>query len=185
MIVVGLASCSGPQSLDIAIRPADQEAYVEHLNDANGVAWRAFSEWMATERGIPPEMVLAEDRSISATRNPFDAYREPQSVSRGAVIYQFHCARCHGDDTRGQGPSTLPGYPAKDFHGLIHRFASTMHRGAPRKWFRVISQGAGEEVDYPDERTTAMPSFGDSMTRAQIWLVITYLQSLDIHAEVE
>jgi mono/diheme cytochrome c family protein len=97
-------------------------------------------------------------------------------------MYKIHCARCHGVNADGEGPSALPDHQATSFKTFGKRFASTLHGGAPRKWFRVISEGSGEDVDYPDGRTSAMPPFGNKLTREQIWLVITYLQSLDMHA---
>lgn len=186
VLSVGLAlassSCSGPQPLSVAIDPADQKTYVERLNRVNHDGRKAFVDWMAAERKQSPEAVLAADARLSTTRNPFDAHADARAVSRGAVIYKFHCLRCHGEDASGGGPAMSPEHPTIDFHAFGQRFASTIHRGAPRAWFRKINEGFGEEVDYPDERTRAMPAFGKKLTREQIWLVITYLQSLDIHA---
>ncbi len=180
--VLGSMSCAGPQPLRLAINRHDEEGYVAHLNEVNGDAATAYVNWMASERGITVAEVLEADKSVSPTRNPFDAYHDERAVSRGAVIYKLHCLRCHADDARGRGSSTLKDYPATDFKTFGKRFAATLHRGAPRKWFRVIRDGSGEVVEYPDEQTTAMPAFGDKLTREQIWLVITYLQSLDMHA---
>lgn len=176
-------SCGGPQPLRVAIDPRDESEYLKRLNAAAGDGRAAYVAWMAEERQAPEAAILAADGQLSSTRNPFDAHEDVQAVSRGAVIYKMHCARCHGTDAQGRGPSTLPEYPAPDFHSFAKRFAATLHRGAPRKWFRVIRDGDGDPVDYPDGRTSAMPSFSDSLTREQIWLVITYLQSLDMHAK--
>lgn len=180
-----LGSCAGPQPLHTAINPQDESAYVRFANDANLSGRVAFSNWMSEERGMSPEEVLRLDAKLSTTRNPFDAHRDPQAVSRGAVIYKLDCARCHGDDARGHGPATLTDYPANDFKTFSSRFAATLHRGAPRKWFRVIRDGSGDVVQYPDAKTTAMPSFSQKLAREQIWLVITYLQSLNMHAAQE
>lgn len=187
MLGVGVAvlwplGCAGPVPLHLAIDPQDETAYVAALNAANGDASRGFAEWMATERGISAKAVLTADARFSATRNPFSARSDRRAVSRGAVIYKIHCVRCHGEDSRGHGPSTLPGTPATDFKTFGKRFTATLHGGAPRKWFGVIRDGSGEVVDYPDERTTAMPPFAGKLTREQTWQVITYLQSLDVHA---
>jgi len=178
----GLIGCAGPVPLTVAIRQQDETDYVSALNKTNMDARAAFADWMANERQSSPADVLEADAQLSQKRNPFDAYKDDIALSRGAVIYKIHCARCHGDDARGRGPSTLDDYPAKDFKSFGKRFAATLHRGAPRKWFRVIRDGDGDEVDYPDGRQKAMPPFGDQLTREQIWLVITYLQSLDVHA---
>ncbi len=181
--LVALLSCAGPQPLNVAIRQADETTYLTYLDAAGADGRDAYVAWMAAQRDQTRAQVLADDARLSSTRNPFDAHDDPQAVSRGAVIYRFHCARCHGDDARGRGPSVLPNHPATDFKTFGKRLAATLHRGAPKKWFRVINEGSGDVVDYPDGESTAMPAFADELTREQIWLVITYLQSLDIHAE--
>jgi len=178
---VAAISCAGPQPLRLAIRPTDEQGYVKNLDAFNGDAVTAFAHWMASERGSTPAALLHDDKELSTTSNPFDAHADPVAVSRGAVVYKVHCARCHGEDARGKGPSTLPGHPAPDFQSFGNRFAATLHRGAPHKWFRVIRDGSGDVVDYPDGPSTAMPAFRDKLAREQIWLAITYLQSLDMH----
>lgn len=176
------SSCAGPQRLSHAIRDEDRVAYTEALNAANGDAQSAFARWMSEERGTGADQLIQEDTALSAVRNPFDAHRDAAAVSRGAVLYEIHCGRCHGEDASGGGPSSLPDYPATSFKTFGKRIGAALHRGAPKKWFRVIRDGSGELVDYPDGRTRAMPAFGEQFTNEQIWLVITYLQSLEMHA---
>lgn len=175
------ASCAGPQPLRSVIDPREEDAYVSRLNASNADARMAYANWMADEREASVEQVLELDAQLSETRNPFDAHDDPKAVSRGAIIYEIHCMRCHGEDARGQGPSILPGHPATNFKSFGKRFAATLHRGAPRKWHRVIRDGSGDPLDYPEGKSSAMPAFKDQLTREQIWLVITYLQSLDMH----
>ena len=181
MLLTMIGSCAGPQPLSLAINPRDEDAYVSRLNASNADARTAYATWMAAEQNSTAEEVLRVDLQLSQTRNPFDAHHDPQAVSRGAVIYENHCARCHGDDARGQGPSILPDHPSTDFKTFGKRFAATLHSGAPRKWFRVIRDVSGDSVIYEEVQMSAMPAFGDKLTREQIWLVVTYLQSLDIH----
>ncbi len=182
MVLLVLASCAGPQSLKIAIDPVDEDGYVNQLNKVNGDARLGFAHWMAELRGSSLEEVLAADETLAMTKNPFDAHKDPRAVSRGAVMYKLHCARCHGVDADGKGASAMPQYPPTSFKTSGKRFAAGLHRGAPKKWFRVISGGSGDVIKYPGGSTRAMPAFGDQMTREQIWLTITYLQSLDMHA---
>lgn len=174
-------SCAGPQPLRSAINPREEDAYVSRLNASNADARMAYANWMADERNVPVEQMLELDAQLSETRNPFDAHDDPQAVSRGAIMYEIHCMRCHGEDARGQGPSIFLGHPATNFKSFGKRFAATLHRGAPRKWHRVIRDGSGDPLDYPEGKSSAMPAFKDQLTREQIWLVITYLQSLEIH----
>jgi len=154
---------------------------VRHLNAANQDARAAFFEWMAEERNRSRAELMQADAAFPANRNPFDAHEDPGAIGRGAILFKMHCARCHGEDARGRGPTALPTHPAPDFHDFSHRFAATIHRGAPIRWFRVITEGSGETVHYPGGPSRAMPPFGALLTREQIWLTITYLQSLDQH----
>lgn len=180
--VLGTLSCAGPQPLDVAIDPHDEDAYRAHLSECHNDGAAAYADWMADERRTSVAEIRQADKDVSETRNPFDANRDPGAVSRGAVVYKWHCTNCHGFDARGNGLMADPDHPPTNFKTFGKRITATLHRGAPRKWFRVIRDGAGDEIEYLGERTTAMPAFGDKLTREQIWLVITYLQSLDVYA---
>jgi mono/diheme cytochrome c family protein len=174
--------CSGPQPLSTAIRPADDQAYQAVLGVYPNSPRRAFYRMKADETGRPVDEVTRRDAELSTTKNPFDANSDPVAVSRGAVVYKAHCMRCHGPDVRGDGPDLLPTHRSKDFHSFGKRFAATLHKGAPRTWFKKINEGYGDVVPYPDGTGPAMPAFGDTLAREQIWLAITYLQSLDVYA---
>lgn len=182
-ICVVLVGCSGPIALDRAIKTQHREELSAITALAPGDPKTAWFKWNRRERGLSLDEVLASDRALSATKNPFDARREADAVSRGALIFEANCARCHGRDVRGNGPDMLAAHPCKDFHSFGKRFAATLHGGAPRSWFQKISHGHGPDVEQPAGYGRAMPAFEDKLAREQIWLVITYLQSLDIYAE--
>jgi mono/diheme cytochrome c family protein len=141
---------------------------------------RAFLSWRAAEGAFSQNEALQRDAALSTSRNPFDANHDRDAVSLGAVIYAAHCQRCHGEHVDGRGPDVLPQAPCKNFHAFDKRLAVTLHRGAPRAWFAKIRDGHGPVVEYPDGPSTAMPAFGDELSNEQIWLAITYLQSIDI-----
>lgn len=175
-------SCAGPVPMNTAIDHQYEADYVKHLNAANHDGRAAFLDWRAEQTGESVDKLEHEDAELSTTHNPFNARTDVAAVRRGAVLFKYHCARCHGDDARGHGPAVLPDHSANDFHTFGQRFAATIHGGAPRRWFKVITNGTGDQVKYPDEPPgPAMPAFGDKLTREQIWLLITYLQSLDVH----
>ena len=184
-ICVVVAGCSGPIALDRAIKAQHREELAAITALAPGDARTAWFMWKAQERGLSLDDIRAIDESLPATKNPFDAHRDFDAVSRGALIFEANCARCHGMDVRGNGPDMLPEHPCKDFHAFGKRFAATLHGGAPRSWFKKITNGHGPEVEYPTGRSRAMPPFKNTLAREQIWLAITYLQSLDIYAEPE
>ncbi len=175
-----ISGCSGPQPLPMAIQPEQQQVYATILRDHPTEPGEAFLAWKATQSGLSIDDARKADRRISTTRNPFNARRDPEAVSMGAVIYVAHCMVCHGTDARGRGPSMPTEIPRMDFHSPIKRMMITLHNGAPRAWFRKVSEGFTSKIRNPDGTPNTMTAFGDVLTREQIWLAITYLQSLDI-----
>jgi mono/diheme cytochrome c family protein len=167
--------------LEQAIVPGQRQEYQEALRLDATSARDGYLHWRARQGGITFEDALRRDETLSRTANPFKANRDREAVGLGAVVYANHCQRCHGERADGKGPDVLPSHPCKDFHGFGKRFAVTLHGGAPKAWFRKISEGSGERVYYPDGLSTAMPAFGQELSREQIWLAITYLQSLDAY----
>jgi mono/diheme cytochrome c family protein len=178
---VALIGCAGPPLLSRAIVPRDQTAYASALAADPVSPKRAFLKWRAEERSIAFEDAASRDSALSPTRNPFDANRDREAVSLGAVVYAAHCQRCHGENVDGRGPDVLPQAPCKDFHSFDKRFAVTLHRGAPKAWFAKIRDGHGPVAPYPEGPSSAMPPFRDKLSNEQIWLAITYLQSLDLY----
>ncbi len=175
--------CAGPQPLSGAIDPMDERAYVAALVAANGDARQGYAVWVCTERDLTPAEFLNGDAQFGHKGNPFDARHDQSAVGRGAVIYKTHCAGCHGLEARGDGPDLTPGRDATNFTSFQKRLNVTLFGGSPKKWFRAVHDGKGDIIETLDGTTTAMPPFGKKLTREQIWLVITYLHSLDKDAE--
>jgi mono/diheme cytochrome c family protein len=103
-------------------------------------------------------------------------------VSRGAAIYKVHCQTCHGENADGHGLALANTTPRMNFHRFANRFAVTLHGGAPIAWYKKLSEGYTSKVANPDGTHNAMSPFKDVLAKEEIWLAITYLQSLDIHA---
>jgi mono/diheme cytochrome c family protein len=178
-LLAALAGCSGPQSLSTATRPEDKQAYAQALAKHPNSPRDAFFAWKVSEGADAGKHAdAASDEELSETKNPFSR-KDLAAVSRGAVIYQAHCVSCHGENADGRGPAMPQALPKMDFHTFGKRFAITLHGGAPKKWFRMISDGYTSDVRNPDGTVNAMPAFRDVLAREQIWLAITYLQSLD------
>ncbi len=179
---VTIWGCSGPQPLSVAIRPVDEQGYRQSLNQHPQSPRDAYFTWKLVTEGGSIETIARDDAQLSATKNPFDAHRDPVAVSRGAVVYKAHCLSCHGENVDGRGVAMLEPIPKMDFHTFGKRFASTLHRGAPKAWFRKISEGYTSKHINADGSQSKMPAMGETLAREQIWLAITYLQSLDMHA---
>ncbi len=176
---LALVACSGPQPLARAIVASDELAYTQALADHKDDPAQAFLAMRAEELGIAADEALTRDQALSTTKNPFIARKDPVAVSHGAVVYKQHCADCHGQDADGRGTRLPEPLVEADFHDFSHRFASTLHHGAPRAWFKKITGGYTSETPNSDGTFSEMPPFGDTLAREQVWLVITYLQSLD------
>ena len=178
-LLAAVAGCSGPQSLSTATRSEDKRAYAQALAKHPNSPRDAFFAWKVSDRADAGKHAdAASDAELSETKNPFSR-KDPGAVSRGAVIYQAHCLSCHGENADGRGPAMPRALAKMDFHTFGKRFAITLHGGAPKKWFRRISDGYTSDVRNPDGTANAMPALRDVLAREQIWLAITYLQSLD------
>ncbi len=120
-----------------------------------GSALAAATWWPRT---APP---ISE--SIDARPNPIPA--TPESLARGAWVYQAHCASCHGVDGHGDGPraASLSRRPV-DF--WVHFGSGHMHPDG-RLFFWITDGMPGTE----------MPAFGDRLSERERWDVINFLKT--------
>lgn len=180
IVLLMIGSCKGPQSLEKAIRPTDETDYLTLARESDGLIREAFYLQQAEKFQDTPEEARKKDIQLSRLKNPFDAKNDLIAVSRGAVLYKYQCASCHGFAADGQGPDMPVYLPEMDFRRPGRRFSITLHGGAPKKWFRVISEGV--KVDAADNEAGVeleMPAYDTLLSREQIWLVVTYLQSFE------
>ena len=87
----------------------------------------------------------------------------------GIALYARYCAACHGAQGAGDGPNAafLPVAPA------VHRDARLMSSRTDDRLFDAIYGGG-----YPLGRSAAMPGFGATLSRGEIWSLVTYLRAL-------
>lgn len=172
-----IVSCSsGPAELSKIIPAKADREYQAHLQAQRGSAREAWLHWRAEETGQSAESLAAQDESMSQSKNPYRP-DDPWAVGRGAIVYQAHCASCHGPNADGYAAdgSRLAG--RKDFHNSHVRMIAAMSEGYVAKWFRKIH--AGSDSGKLDEQglPRVMPAMKDQLTNQQIWLAITYLMS--------
>jgi mono/diheme cytochrome c family protein len=86
------------------------------------------------------------------------------SVEQGKKLYRTHCASCHGEQGRGDGPAGAGLKPRPT--DLTH--LSGHHRDGDLAW--KIATGKG-----------AMPGWKSALTETQIWHVVNYLKSIGSH----
>jgi cytochrome c oxidase cbb3-type subunit 2 len=121
---------------------------------------KTFSPRFATEKPEAPITIPPEP--------PYTA----ESVTRGEAVYQkFNCAQCHGDAGHGDGPSAddlkddwgngIVPYDFTEGHVKCGNNGSDI--------YRVFIAGLNG---------TPMPSFADSISPAEAWDLVHFIQSL-------
>ncbi|KAA6123039.1 c-type cytochrome [Cupriavidus cauae] len=91
-----------------------------------------------------------------------------EAIAVGARIYGQHCAACHGDDGRGEGPmaATLPRWPPTLVGPLLGRRADG-------ELFWHIADGMRD-----DDGRLVMPAFAGVLRDDEIWAVLDYAKAL-------
>jgi mono/diheme cytochrome c family protein len=90
----------------------------------------------------------------------------PDKLSRGAAVFEQNCASCHGESGRGEGPAgeqLVP--PPANLAWLAH---TPMSRSDPYMYWTIAEGGTSIGSD--------MPSFRESLSRDEIWAVISYVR---------
>ncbi len=95
--------------------------------------------------------------------------QEKSSVANGEKIYQWHCAPCHGTigDGKGFNAKNLDPRPAN------HKDPDLMTKRTDNDLFEAIS-GGGKRVG----KSTLMPPWGNTFSKAQIQSLVQYLRKL-------
>ncbi|MHB0867919.1 MAG: c-type cytochrome [Chloroflexota bacterium] len=115
------------------------------------------------EEGPPPGYIGGDiPRQYRGLANPH-GLEDRQALAAGRSIYLTRCARCHGDDGRGNGPQApyLEPAPANfSTPPMLNAFRS--HQDYVFWW---VSDGVAE---------TGMPAFKDELSETERWQAITY-----------
>jgi DMSO reductase family type II enzyme heme b subunit len=94
-------------------------------------------------------------------------------LKAGKALYDRHCAQCHGDEGKGDGPAADFVYPRpRDFSTAIFKIRSTKSGELPtdHDLFGVISEG------LPG---TSMPAWKKFLTELERWQLVHYVKTLD------
>ena len=110
--------------------------------------------------------------SFSGGRADADDARQ---VALGAVVYQDHCASCHGANLQGE-----PDWKTRKPNG---RFPAPPHDETGHTWhhpddtlFQITKIGLNPPV-APAGYESDMPAFGTLLTDEQIWAVLAFIKS--------
>jgi len=123
-----------------------------------------------SQNGFPDPELQPTEASLTAYgqrhTNPFPM-SDTVALQSGQIMYERHCAVCHGPQGNGDGPIIGPGkFPfAPNLHLPI-----TVNR-TDGYIYGIISVGRG-----------LMPAYGPRMTPAERWATVNYLRQLQSSA---
>jgi mono/diheme cytochrome c family protein len=98
---------------------------------------------------------------------------DPKLVVRGKVVYDEHCARCHGANLEGQ-PNWRHRLPNGRMPAPPHDATGHTWRHSDKQLFDMTKFSPGALVPgYQSD----MPGFEDKLSDAEIWAVLSYIES--------
>lgn len=97
----------------------------------------------------------------------------PGLVARGKAVYAEHCAACHGANLEGQ-----PNWRRRLANGRLaappHDATGHTWHHADRQLFEMIKNGTAAMMTGYE---TDMPAYKDSLSDADIWAVLSFIES--------
>ena len=117
----------------------------------------------AAERALKNDPSVYEElkKAPEKARNrPNPLQNDPEAVAAGAILFEQHCAECHGN--RAEGSPKAPGLRAREVEGAT-----------PGTLFWVITNGVVRKK---------MPVWS-KLPEAQRWQLVRYLKSLGERSE--
>lgn len=123
--------------------------------------WSASGAPGGVERWVARWILFRNRGADTDVLNPLP--QNAETLAAGRVIYEKHCAFCHGADGKGPGPNGMKFYPP------VSSLAPTTAPLTDGQTFSIIDLGI---------RYTAMPGFGEALPDEDIWKVSRYLHRL-------
>ena len=128
--------------------------------------------WGAIGPGISANLARHQQVLLFGIPAPYRTARDPApyaagKVNRGAMLFEQHCAACHGLSGQGNGPSSqmLASTPPANLAWLAH----TPMRQADAYMYWSIAEG-GQPFG------SDMPVFKDKLPKNDIWALIAYIR---------
>ncbi|HEX7973421.1 MAG TPA: c-type cytochrome [Anaerolineales bacterium] len=163
-------SCHGASGKGDGQRAAQLPNPVAAIGTA-GVARQASpASWFSVvtqgnlERFMPPFASLTDRQRWDVVAYAYTLSATPDSVAKGAELFKANCARCHGDQAKGDGPDAAGlAKPPRDLTGQAF-----MASQAAANLFQTITTGVAP----------SMPAFGNNLSETERWDLTDYLRSL-------
>lgn len=163
--------------------PTDDDLFRTISRGANGTGmppWKYLltdeERWALVDYVKTFDPRFDEPRNKSLKPMPLPEGVKASSASRGKEVYaKMQCAKCHGDDGRGVGPSSATMVDAKNRHVNARDF--TQPGGFRTGWtekeiLRTMETGMNG---------VPMPSYSQTMTKQEEYDLIAYVMSLSKH----
>jgi high-affinity iron transporter len=154
----------------------DARKAAERLSGDNAAAARALLDSVAAAVSAkrPPATLDSLERRFAAilgSEAKLELPSQPLDLAEGKATYLRSCASCHGIAGLGDGVADAKMNPRPPPIGSTEH----MHGVSPALMYRVMSVGIAG---------TPMAGFGSTMTSAQRWNVVAYINSLRVkHAQ--
>jgi high-affinity iron transporter len=149
---------------------SDARKAAERLSGDNAAAARALLDSVAdaVRAKRPPAALDSLELRFAAilgNEAKLELPSQPLDLAQGKQIFQQSCASCHGAAGLGDGPAGARMTPHPPAIGT----AALMREVSPALMYRVMSVGIAG---------TPMAGFGSTLTSAQRWNVVAYVNSL-------
>ncbi len=162
-IIISLIILAAPFILGLALTYEKIQAdFPSFMEDQISVGYREGPRLLPPEGAVPITGVELPPGKELPT-NPVPA--TPDSIARGKVLYDIHCAVCHGKDGKGDGP--VAKYfkpPAADVADLTED--------------RIVKHEDGLIYLVITKGFQGMASMAENLTPRERWDVINYLRTL-------
>jgi mono/diheme cytochrome c family protein len=130
------------------------------------------SRWGMMGPGIMANLARHHQAMMYGIPAPYRAARDPLpntpvKLRHGAAVFQQNCAACHGPGGSGNGPASrdlVP--PPANLAWLVH---TPISRSDPYMLWTISEGGQSFGSD--------MPSFKRTLSRNDIWSVISYIRA--------
>src|SRR5436190_12985880 len=163
--------------------PTDDDLFRIISRGANGTGmppWKYLlpddDRWALVDYVKTFEARFAEARNRDLKPMPLPGAVKSTSASRGKDVYaKMQCAKCHGDDGRGVGPSSPSMVDAKNRHVNARDFTqpgSYRTGWTEKEILRTLETG---------NNGVPMPSYSGVMSKQEEYDLIAYLLSLSKH----
>ena len=164
--------------------PTDDDLFRTISRGANGTGmppWKYLlsdeDRWALVDYVKSFDARFADARARTLKPMPLpDAPQKTASASRGKDVYtKMQCAKCHGDDGRGVGPSSPTMVDAKNRHVNARDFTQpgSFRTGwTDKELLRTLETGMNG---------VPMPSYSQTMTKQEEYDLIAYVMAMSKH----